>query len=97
MKIIIINGSPRENGLTATLLHTIEKYLQMQKAEVSYYDLGNLTLSQCKGCCTCYKTGRCFIDGDAEMLSEKIGIQQCACSIRQYRSHLYKNRGPALS
>lgn len=72
MRIIIINASPRTNGLTATILHKIETALIQKNADVEYFDLCLLSMSQCKGCCTCYKTGHCFINDDAEMLSERI-------------------------
>lgn len=72
MRIIIINASPRINGLTATILHNIEAKLMQKNADIEYYDLCRLSMSQCKGCCICYKTGHCVINDDAEKLSEKI-------------------------
>ena len=72
MKIIIINGSPRTNGLTATLLRGIENRLLEKGAEVQYYDLGKLNMAHCAGCCNCYTTGHCHINDDATMLSEMI-------------------------
>ena len=72
MKIVIINGSPRVNGLTAGILHVIEKDLISLGAEVEFYNLSELTMSQCRGCCACYTTGRCVMDDDAEKLSHEI-------------------------
>ena len=72
MKIVIINGSPRVNGLTAGILHAIGKSLISLGAEVEFYNLSELTMSQCRGCCACYKTGRCVMDDDAEKLSHEI-------------------------
>ncbi|MBO4636897.1 MAG: flavodoxin family protein [Clostridiales bacterium] len=72
MKIVIINGSPRANGFTAAILRGIKKELLSKGAQVSYYDLGKLSLAQCRGCCACYRTGRCHIDDDAEMISDAI-------------------------
>ncbi|MBQ5769036.1 MAG: flavodoxin family protein, partial [Clostridiales bacterium] len=51
MKIVIINGSPRINGLTAGILHVIGKSLISLGAEVEFYNLSELTMSQCRGCC----------------------------------------------
>ena len=73
MKIVIINGSPRINGLTAGILHTLERSLLAQGAEVEFYNLSELTMSQCRGCCACYATGRCVMNDDAEKLSRLIG------------------------
>lgn len=72
MKIIVINGSPRKNGLTASILHAVEKELISPGITVEYYDLTELEIGHCLGCCSCYKTGHCHINDDAEKLSEKI-------------------------
>lgn len=72
MKIVIINASPRTDGLTATILQGISKYLYDKNVDVFYYDLGRLSMAQCLGCCSCYMTGRCVIDDDAEKISRAI-------------------------
>ena len=69
MKILIINGSPRVNGLTAGILHSLEKSLITQGADVEFYNLSELSMSQCRGCCACYTTGHCHMNDDAEKLS----------------------------
>lgn len=72
MKILIINGSPRVNGLTAGILHTLEKSLITQGADVEFYNLSELSMSQCRGCCACYTTGHCLMNDDAEKISHAI-------------------------
>ena len=72
MKIVIINGSPRINGLTAGILHTLERSLLAQGAVVEFYNLSELSMSQCRGCCACYTTGHCVMSDDAEKLSRLI-------------------------
>ena len=72
MKIVIINGSPRVYGLTAGILHCIEKHLVSQGAEVEFFNLSELSMSQCRGCCACYTTGHCIMSDDAEILSHII-------------------------
>ncbi len=74
MKIIIINGSPRENGITANILHIIEKRLINNGVKVHFVDLGKLDISNCSGCCSCYKTGKCYMYDDAEKLSQEIAV-----------------------
>ncbi|MCR4776412.1 MAG: flavodoxin family protein [Saccharofermentans sp.] len=69
MKIVIINASPRTDGLTSTLLKGISDTLSDKNVDVSYYDLGRLSMAQCLGCCACYKLGHCVIDDDAEKIS----------------------------
>lgn len=73
MKIIIINGSPRTKGSTATILHQIENELIASGVETEYFDLKELQINPCSGCCSCFKTGHCYINDDAEKLSELIG------------------------
>ena len=72
MKILVINGSPRTNGLTASILHSMESELVQLGNDVEYVDLVGLDMKHCMGCCSCYKTGRCVMNDDAEILSEKI-------------------------
>lgn len=72
MKVIIINGSPRKNGVTANALHTIEQRLISLGADVRFVNLSELNMEQCSGCCSCYKTGHCYINDGAEQLSVEI-------------------------
>lgn len=73
MNIIIINGSPRKNGATAKILHTMEQCLILKdNVSVEYVNINDLSISPCNGCCSCYKTGKCYINDDAEKLSIKI-------------------------
>ena len=72
MKIVIINGSYRKSGITATALHMMEAGLKEKGVETAFYNLGEINMSHCMGCCVCYKTGRCCIKDDAERISELI-------------------------
>lgn len=73
MNIVIINGSPRKEGATSQILHLIEeKLLSYDDVKIEYYDLTDLDIRMCIGCCACYKNGKCHINDDAEMLSDNI-------------------------
>ncbi len=72
MKVVMINGSPRKNGVTAEALRIIENKLVEEGIDVEFYNLSAINMSHCLGCCSCYKTGHCCISDDAEMLSQKI-------------------------
>lgn len=73
MKIIILNGSPRKNGSTAKILHRLEKNLiRLDDVQVEFIDLIDKNIQECRGCCSCYKTGHCFIQDDADNLSKLI-------------------------
>lgn len=73
MNIVMINGSPRKNGATSKILNEFAKELRVHNnVDVSIFHLSDLNMAFCKGCCSCYKTGTCFIDDDIKMLHEKI-------------------------
>jgi len=73
LNIIIINGSPRKKGATSYILHSLEeKLLAYEDAKTEYFDLADLDIEMCSGCCACYKNGKCHMNDDAEMLSGKI-------------------------
>ena len=72
MKVVIINGSPRKNGVTAEALHIVENNLARGGIDVEFYNLSDINMSHCIGCCSCYKTGHCCLDDDAEKLSQRI-------------------------
>ncbi|MGL4800167.1 MAG: flavodoxin family protein [Cellulosilyticaceae bacterium] len=70
LHIVIINGSPRLKGSTASMLHHLQSYLEKKEdVFITYFDLETLSIATCKGCCQCFKTGRCFMNDDAEKLS----------------------------
>lgn len=73
MKIVIINGSPRKNGATASILRAMADRLAEKGADTEFFNIGDMDISPCRGCCSCYKTGRCFIEDDGERLSAEIG------------------------
>ena len=72
MRVVIINGSYRKSGITAAALHMIEADLKEKGVETAFYNLGEISMSHCMGCCACYKTGHCVIKDDAERISELI-------------------------
>ena len=72
MQVLIINGSPRKNGVTAAVLHRIEENLRKAGIDVLFYNLGEMKMSHCTGCNYCYRTGYCCIEDDTELLSKRI-------------------------
>ena len=72
MQVLIINGSPRKNGVTAAVLHRIEENLRGAGIKVLFYNLREMKMSHCTGCNYCYRTGHCYMEDDAELLSKRI-------------------------
>ena len=73
MKVLLINGSPRENGETYQALAVIEKVLRDNGVESEYFQLGTDAVRGCIHCGGCKDTYRCAFDDDAcNTLIEKI-------------------------
>ena len=58
-KILLINGSPHENGCTYTALSEVAKSLHACGVETELYWLGVQPIAGCIACGKCYETGRC--------------------------------------
>lgn len=70
MKVMLINGSPRKNGATGTILRKIGEAISLHKeAEIDFVHLIDLKMEYCKGCEVCYKSGGCIINDDMEKLA----------------------------
>ena len=72
MKVILINGSPKEKGCTYTALREIERQLQKNDIETEIFWLGNKPISGCIGCGSCLKTGECFMQDKVNEFLEKV-------------------------
>jgi multimeric flavodoxin WrbA len=77
MKIIALNGSPRKNWNTATLLQKVLDGANTQGAETELIHLYDLDYKGCKSCFVC-KTkegksyGKCVVEDDLQPLLNKI-------------------------
>lgn len=67
MKVLLINGSPHENGCTFTALCEVEKALHEEGIETELFQLGSEAVRGCTGCGACFKLkkNRCVHDDDA--------------------------------
>jgi len=72
MKVLLINGSPHNNGCTFTALSEVEKELQAQGIETQIYHIGTQPVRGCTACGSCYKTGKCAFDDGVNEISELI-------------------------
>lgn len=62
MKVLMINGSPRANGNTATALREMEKIFVQEGVETELVHVGSKDIRGCIACGGCVKTGRCVFD-----------------------------------
>lgn len=62
MKVLLINGSPHEDGNTALALREMEKVFTQGGVEVETIWIGNQVIRGCIGCEACAAQGRCVFD-----------------------------------
>lgn len=73
MKIVIVNGSPRTDGITAKILRRMEqRYAEKNGVSVTFHDLSKMNLQYCRGCGTCFRTGACVLEDDLEKLAQQM-------------------------
>lgn len=64
MKVLLINGSPRQNGCTFTALTEIAKTLEADGISAELIQLGNKPVRDCIACGGCAGKGKCVFDDD---------------------------------
>jgi multimeric flavodoxin WrbA len=72
IKVLGISSSPRLNGNSDLLLREALAGAESAGAQVEYLRLCELKISQCVECNCCYKTGRCRIEDDYQMVLKKM-------------------------
>ena len=71
MKVLLVNGSSRENGGTSVALGEVARALNEEGIETEFFFIGNQPLSDCIACGSCRKTGECVFHDAANALAEK--------------------------
>lgn len=64
MNVLLINGSPRKQGCTATALGIVAEELQRNGIETEIVHVGNKVIRGCLSCYRCGELGHCVIDND---------------------------------
>ena len=62
MKVLLINGSPREGGNTSIALGEMEKIFQQEGIQVETVQVGNKAIRGCVACLSCMEKGKCVFD-----------------------------------
>ncbi len=70
--VVGLNGSPRRNGNSATLLDQALGGARGSGAEVIRYDLAFLNISPCRACEDCFANGACVIRDDMDALYDSL-------------------------
>jgi len=73
MKVILVNGSPKEEGCTYTALTEIASALEANGIETEIFHIGTEPQRGCLGCGKCRELKKCVFDGDlCNALAEKM-------------------------
>lgn len=71
MKVILVNGSPKEKGCTYTALCEVAGALEKNGIETEIFWVGAKPIAGCIGCGACSKSGKCFVDDCVNVFVEK--------------------------
>ena len=93
MKVLMINGSPRQHGCTDTALREVAKTLEKHGIESEIYWIGTKPVQGCMACNQCVKLGRCVVNDDVNALAGRfdefgglvIGISEPALLLHSQR------------
>ena len=72
MKVLLINGSPHENGCTFTALEECMKTLNQNGIETELLWLGTKGVQGCIACGKCRKQGKCVFDDEVNRVAERL-------------------------
>ena len=61
-KVLLINGSPKANGCTATALEEMIKTFHAEGVETELIQVGNKDIRGCVSCGYCQQNGKCVVD-----------------------------------
>ena len=64
MKVLLLNGSPHENGTTKRALVEVAKTLNENGVETEILTVGNKRVAGCMACGGCATTGKCVFDDE---------------------------------
>jgi len=70
-KVLLINGSPKAGGCTATALQEMIRVFETENIETELIQVGNRDIRGCIACGTCGKKGKCVFDDLVNETAEK--------------------------
>lgn len=71
MKVILVNGSPKEKGCTNRALEEVASALNQNGIDTEIFHIGTEPLAGCTGCGACANTGKCIYDDAVNRFAEK--------------------------
>ena len=70
MKVLLINGSPHEDGCTNRALKEVASVLNQEGIETSIVHIGNKNIRGCIDCRGCKKIGKCVFDDEVNKVAK---------------------------
>lgn len=71
MKVLIINGSPRNGGNTSVALDEMKKIFDAENIETEIFSIGTKDIRGCIACGKCGTLGKCVFDDAVNELADK--------------------------
>lgn len=71
MKVILVNGSPKEKGCTFTALSEVAEALEKNGIETEIFHIGKAAIIGCQGCGGCKRIGKCVYNDSVNEFVEK--------------------------
>ena len=71
MKVLMINGSPRNGGNTSVALSAMREVFEKNGVECEEVQVGGMDIRGCVCCGYCFKNGKCAFDDIVNRLAEK--------------------------
>lgn len=70
-KVLLINGSPKKNGCTATALEEMVRVFDEEGIETEIIQVGGKDIKGCMSCGYCEEHGKCVIDDIVNEVAQK--------------------------
>ena len=72
MKVILLNGSPNNDGCTARALKEVANTLNQEGIETEMINIGNDNIRGCIACLKCREINRCIFDDLVNVVAKKL-------------------------
>jgi len=74
MKVLILNGSPREDGNTSVAVNELVKTFEEEGVETEVVRIGSQAIRGCVACGCCAQTGKCVFDDAVNDIAPKFEV-----------------------
>ncbi|MDR0317382.1 MAG: flavodoxin family protein [Lactococcus lactis] len=71
MKVLLLNGSPREKGCTFTALSEVAASLEKNGVKTEIHWIGSEAIASCRACAYCKNSGRCVMNDGVNSFVKK--------------------------